>query len=380
MRIDRATAESVREHPNVVAFLRVIRERESNQNEDAWTIVNGGAHFTGFARHPYEGLSTLRGGKAAGAYQFIPSTWAEVAQQLGLADFSPPNQTLGAIGRIAYRDALDDVLAGRLEAAVRKCRAEWTSLPGASESSAGWTMAKAAEVFRAYGGKQVGETQPAAPVEDRSTTHQPDKEAKVAPIIIPILSAISTFLPALAKIFNDGSAKGQKIEALAPLLADGIVKVTGSMNLQEAAERVVASPEVAREANKAVEDVVYQLSEVGGGIEAARRHDLAVAANVSTPLLRMPSFIVTLCLLPLVFFVVFMVLAGRGIATVLAVLMTTDKELVDRIALGFAISADMQNVVITAIIAGVLSGITGFFLGTSFGSQRKDVTINNLSQ
>ena len=55
----------------------------------------------------------------------------------------------------------------------------------------------------------------------------------------------------------------------------------------------------------------------------------------------------------------------------IAAVITTNTDLLDRIAIGFAISADMQNVVITAVIAGVLSGITGFFLGTSYGSQRK---------
>ena len=71
------------------------------------------------------------------------------------------------------------------------------------------------------------------------------------------------------------------------------------------------------------------------------------------------------------YFVVFIVLAGRGVATMIAAVITTNTDLLDRIAIGFAISADMQNVVITAVIAGVLSGITGFFLGTSYGSQRK---------
>lgn len=192
----------------------------------------------------------------------------------------------------------------------------------------------------------------------------------MAPIIIPLLSAISAFVPALAKIFNDGSAKGQKIEALAPLLSDALVRVTGAVNLQDAAEKVQSDPVAQQAAQKAVEDVVYHLSEVGGGIDAARKWSSDVAAmNVS--IWRMPSFVVTVILFPLIYFVVFIVLAGRGVATMIAAAITTNTDLLDRIAIGFAISADMQNVVITAVIAGVLSGITGFFLGTSYGSQRK---------
>lgn len=384
VKLNRRQAEEVLPRADVQAFLRVIREGESNQTDAAYTLINGGGHFdpaaTGW-RHPYAGLRTTEGGRAAGAHQFIPTTWAEVEDQLGLDDFSPRNQDLGAIARIAYRDALDDVLAGRIEEAIVKCRQEWTSLPGASENSGRYTMDKALAVYRQWYVNFSSESQPAAPIEDRTTPARPEdtgrinrKEAPVAPIIIPLLSAISTFVPALAKIFNDGSAKGQKIEALAPLLSDALVRVTGAVNLQDAAEKVQADPTAAQAAQKAVEDVVYHLSEVGGGIEAARKWSTDMAA-MNMSVWRMPSFVITVILFPLIYFVVFIVLAGRGTATAVAALITTNMDIIDRIAIGFAISADMQNVVITAVIAGVLSGITGFFLGTSYGSQRKTDTV-----
>lgn len=173
---------------NVAAFLRVIRARESSQGDDAYTVINGGAHFTDFAAHPYAGLRTTQGGRAAGAYQFIPSTWAEVARLYGIEGFAPENQDAGAVGRIIYRGALDDVIAGRFEQAVAKCRLEWTSLPGAAESSSAWTMEKAKWVFLAYGGRLEG-TQPAAPIEDRSTTLQPE-EAPMGAIALPLLSQL----------------------------------------------------------------------------------------------------------------------------------------------------------------------------------------------
>lgn len=148
---------------NVRAFLRVIRARESSQDDSAYTVLNGGSHFSGWTDHPFKGQRTPPA-LAAGAYQFIASTWAEVSRLYGLTDFSPANQDMGAVGRIIYRKALDDVLAGRFESAVAKCRLEWTSLPGAAESTSSWTMDKARAVFLQYGGG-VASTEPAAPAD-----------------------------------------------------------------------------------------------------------------------------------------------------------------------------------------------------------------------
>lgn len=67
---------------------------------------------------------------AAGAYQIIRPTWVKLKARLGLVDFRSESQDLAAIDLIRSRGALADVLAGRLDAAVRKCNTEWASLPG----------------------------------------------------------------------------------------------------------------------------------------------------------------------------------------------------------------------------------------------------------
>jgi muramidase (phage lysozyme) len=56
---------------------------------------------------------------AAGAFQFLSRTWDECAKALGLTDFSPASQDLAAVFLIDRRKALDDVLAGRFDEAVR---------------------------------------------------------------------------------------------------------------------------------------------------------------------------------------------------------------------------------------------------------------------
>ncbi|MBK7592259.1 MAG: glycoside hydrolase family 104 protein, partial [Betaproteobacteria bacterium] len=158
------------EFANVKAFLRVIRERESGQGADAYLMINGGGHMAGFASHPWHDIPTTQGSKACGAYQFLGTTWAGLCEQYEFPDFSPESQDLGAIALIHERGALQDVIAGKFDAAVAKLRKVWTSLPGASESSAKWTMDKARAVYVNYGGllDNAELLQPAAPIEERT--------------------------------------------------------------------------------------------------------------------------------------------------------------------------------------------------------------------
>ena len=56
-------AESLK-NTNVQAFLRVIRAGESSQDDSAYTVINGGSHFTDFSKHPWDGITTTLGAKA----------------------------------------------------------------------------------------------------------------------------------------------------------------------------------------------------------------------------------------------------------------------------------------------------------------------------
>lgn len=122
--------------PNVIAFLRAIRLGEGTSDDLGYRRLVGGGEFPAPPwRHPstrvwlpkYSVYSS-----AAGAYQFLSRTWAEMADQYNLADFSPENQDLGAIGLIARRHALDDLISGDIEKAIEKCKLEWASLPGST--------------------------------------------------------------------------------------------------------------------------------------------------------------------------------------------------------------------------------------------------------
>lgn len=138
---------------NVQAFLRVIRRGEGTADAAGYRRIFGGSMFSSMAEHPRKTIKTSRyTSSAAGAYQFIISTWDETARIMGLHDFSELSQDMGAVGRIAARGALDDVLAGRFDAAIRKCAKEWASLPYSPYGQPTISMATAAAVYASNGG------------------------------------------------------------------------------------------------------------------------------------------------------------------------------------------------------------------------------------
>ena len=115
---------------NVKAFLKMIRYAEGTDGQDGYRTMFTHRLFTNYDRHPNitnrgNGISST----AAGAYQFLYSTWMECKTILGLPDFGPGSQDKAAVYLIKRRGALADVEAGRFTQAVQKCCKEWASLP-----------------------------------------------------------------------------------------------------------------------------------------------------------------------------------------------------------------------------------------------------------
>lgn len=141
---------------NVQAFLKVIRAGEGTADAGGYSRLYGGGKFSGYADHPRVKVTAGRWtSTAAGAYQFLSSTWDETARIMGLKDFSPQNQDLAALGRIAARGALADVMRGDFESAVRKCAWEWASLPGSPYGQPVISWERARSVFASAGGVAV---------------------------------------------------------------------------------------------------------------------------------------------------------------------------------------------------------------------------------
>jgi muramidase (phage lysozyme) len=82
-----------------------------------------------FSQHPNILVyvpSINKNSTAAGRYQFLHGTWAG----LGLANFSPFSQDVGAVMRMQYRGVITPLLSGDVEQAIENGNDEWASLPG----------------------------------------------------------------------------------------------------------------------------------------------------------------------------------------------------------------------------------------------------------
>lgn len=137
-------------NPNVQALLRVIRAGEGTSGPNGYRTLFGGGLFESYADHPRQAITRKMGGRsitstAAGAYQFLASTWDETARLMKLPDFSPRSQDLGALGRIAARGALADLKAGQFDSAIKKIAREWASMPGSpyGQPVISWDRARA---------------------------------------------------------------------------------------------------------------------------------------------------------------------------------------------------------------------------------------------
>lgn len=145
-------------NPNLIAFLKTIRQCEGTLNERGYNTIVGYSYFNSFDAHPkvYKEL-TINGRKvrssAAGAYQFIFPTWERVRKKLNLPDFSPYSQDRAAVELISERGALQDVYNGDIEEALKKCSKEWASLPYSTANQNPKTLAQTKEFYIGNGGK-----------------------------------------------------------------------------------------------------------------------------------------------------------------------------------------------------------------------------------
>jgi muramidase (phage lysozyme) len=230
---------------NVAAFLRLIREHESSQDDAAYGMrysPQGGATFDDFTKHPriFEPTRDGKKSSAAGAYQFTATTWDRIAAKYGIQGFTPPEQDYGAVCLLDDLGVLSLVLAGDIPEAVVACRGTWTSLPGAEESRAAYSMADALAIYAKWGGKLA--TQPAAPIEERPIPVAPitATEAPMAtPAPSPGFGSILQTLGPVVSLFNP--IIGAAITAFSPLLQQKIATEVGRHTDPATAAQVAAS-------------------------------------------------------------------------------------------------------------------------------------------
>ena len=131
--------ESYLDNKNVQAFLGLIRDTEGTaKGADPYRVYGGSAknQIKDLSKPDFKrwGFTQTDGKKntssASGAYQFLERTWNSLAKQHGLNDFSPRSQDLGAIALLKQSGALDAILKGDFDTAVKKANRTWASLPG----------------------------------------------------------------------------------------------------------------------------------------------------------------------------------------------------------------------------------------------------------
>lgn len=371
---------------NVAAFLRAIRLGEGTADQEGYRRLVGGGEFDGW-QHPRKliRLSPTLSSTAAGAYQILARTWDGLVAQYGFADFAPLTQDCAAVALIAGRKALDDVRAGRIVEAIRKCNREWASLPGSPYGQRTESLDRIIVTYRAQGGRtessmapivergreadsaqiestiaerQTVATQPSSSLSDIAVgvgkivmgvaMPQVSLAASIAEAAIPALIRIA---PDLAKIFTDKDKPVSERNTEAAIKVLEIAQAaTGARNAQEAVETLQDNTDAQGEFRQALQTGWYQLAEAGGGgIEGARKFAVEQAAS-GTPFYRMASFWITLILMPLVYLVVYAVVIKGGDGW----------------------SQEVKAMVVSAIISGILGAVTGFWLGSSLGSDRKN--------
>lgn len=112
--------------PEIRAALDTIAWAEGGVS---YNTLYGGGTFAG-NQHPNR-LVTAGGytSSAAGRYQFLYRTWSNLAARLGLNDFGPVNQDIGAIYLIDERGQLNRLIAGDFEGMMKNLGCLWAALP-----------------------------------------------------------------------------------------------------------------------------------------------------------------------------------------------------------------------------------------------------------
>jgi hypothetical protein len=175
----------------------------------------------------------------------------------------------------------------------------------------------------------------------------------MAPFIAAAIPALVQLAPSLIRLFGSGGEQAEKNAKAAETVVEIAKAVTSQPTAEGAVAAAQANPEFAAQFAKSIEDQWYSLSGEagGGGIAGARKADSAASASPAP--WKSPALWVTLALLPLVYMVVAAVLFGDGW------------------------TAEIRAMVVSSVISIVLGGVVGYYLGSSYGSQKKPTSLRS---
>jgi GH24 family phage-related lysozyme (muramidase) len=179
---------------------------------------------------------------------------------------------------------------------------------------------------------------------------KPQGEAMpLAPFIAAALPAIIEAAPKLGALFGSGSEVAERNVKAAEIVV-GIAKdALGAKNEQEAVDAIKADPQAAQAVRQAVESQWLTIVEAGGnGIAGARQADATFAASGRKPW-ESPAFWISIALIVMPYLL-------------LVDVFYVHPEQYDM---------PLRTQIVTGVL-GVIALVGAFWLGSSFGSQKKD--------
>ena len=145
--------------PERRALLNTIRFAEGTWKDGhdlGYRTLYGGGQFEDLSKHPERVVVKRYVSAAAGAYQFLPTTWKGVARELRLASFEPQHQDQAALHLAKRRGALKEIdQRGLTKAAMAKLAPEWASFPTSSGLSAYGQPVKSHEELASFYSKNL---------------------------------------------------------------------------------------------------------------------------------------------------------------------------------------------------------------------------------
>jgi muramidase (phage lysozyme) len=160
-----------------------------------YNVMFGGGRFKDLSRHPDKVIRSPGGysSAAAGAYQFMPGTWEEVKNELGLTDFGPQSQDLAMLYKVRQRALPIGGLAaitkaGALTPEIQAALApEWASFPTQAGSSYyGQPVKKAAQIQQFFEQGRTRSTGLASTPPLTPPSQKPSTGLTVSEILAPI--------------------------------------------------------------------------------------------------------------------------------------------------------------------------------------------------
>lgn len=209
--------------PVARALLETIAGPESKGD---YNVIYGGGQFDSYDDHPRQPVMITSGpnkGKyssAAGKYQFLGSTWDDIAERHDIPDFSPASQDQAAWAlateeykRDTGRDLEADLAAGDLSRVAPSLRNQWTSLPGGIEQ--GISGSAFANAYTSNLGPRLPSIGPsggpALSAINAATTKQPQKPSILQMALQGISGGLGTLGQAGAPIMRTAQTAGQKV-------------------------------------------------------------------------------------------------------------------------------------------------------------------------